>query len=72
MPLLCLKCKKKKTQKVKLQKTKNRRMLLLLKCAVRDSKKSKFIKEPEARILFSSLGIRTPLSKIALVCPVLF
>ena len=32
-----------------------------------DSKKSKFVKEQEARRLLSSLGINAPLSKIALV-----
>ena len=37
--------------------------MLLSKCAVNDSKKSKFIKEPESNGLLSSLGIKTPLSK---------
>ena len=35
-------------------------------------KKSKFIKEQEAFGLLSTLGIKTPLSKIPLVGPVLF
>ena len=35
-------------------------------------KKSKFIKKPEASGLLSSLGIKTPLSKIPLVGPLLF
>ena len=43
--------------------------MLLSKCAVRDSKKSKFIKEQEAGGLLSSLGIRTPLSQIPLLGP---
>ena len=34
------------------------------KCALRDSKKLKFIKEQEASGLFGSLGIKTPLSEI--------
>ena len=46
--------------------------MLLSKCAVCDSKKSKFIKEQEASGLLSSLGIKTPLSKIPLVGPLLF
>ena len=46
--------------------------MLLSKCAVCDSKKSKFIKEQEATRLFTSLGIRTPLSEIPLVGPLLF
>ena len=35
-----------------------------------DSKKSKFIKQQEVSGLLSSLGIKTPLSKIPLVGPV--
>ena len=46
--------------------------MLLLKCAVCDSKKSKFIEQQEASRLFSSLGIKAPLSKIPLVGPPLF
>ena len=41
--------------------------MLLSKCAVCDSKKSKFIKEQESSGLLISLGITTPLSKIPLV-----
>ena len=37
-----------------------------------DSKKLKFIKEQEASELLTSLGIRTPLSQIPLVGPLLF
>ena len=36
--------------------------MLLLKCAVCDSKKSKFIKEQEASGLLSDLGIKVPLN----------
>ena len=46
--------------------------MLLSKCAVCNSKKSKFVKEQEASGLLSSLGIKTPLSKIPLVSPLLF
>ena len=45
--------------------------MILLKCAVSDSKKSKFIKEQEVIGLWSSLGIKTPLTKIPLVGPLL-
>ena len=38
--------------------------MLLSKCAICGNKKSKFIKEQEAKGLLSSLGIRTPLSNI--------
>ena len=42
-------------------------MILLSKCAVCDSKNSKFIKQQEASGLLSSLGIKTPLNKIPVV-----
>ena len=51
---------------------KNGRVMLLFKCAVCDSKKSKFIKLQEASGLLSSSGRKTHLSKIALVGPLLF
>ena len=41
--------------------------MLLSRCAICDNKKSNFIKEQEASGLLSSLGIKTPLSKIPLV-----
>ena len=54
----CLKCRKNtesKNPKV-VKKTKNgRRRMLLLKCAVCNSKKSKFIKEQEAKRLLSTM-----------------
>ena len=40
---------------------------MLSKCAICNNKKSRFIKEQEARGLLSNLGIRTPLSKIPLL-----
>ena len=46
--------------------------MLLTKCAVCDSEKSKFIKQEEATGLLSSLEIKTPLSKIPLIGPLLF
>ena len=41
--------------------------MLLSKCEVCGSEKSKFIKEQEASGLLSSLGIKTPLIKISIV-----
>ena len=41
--------------------------MLLSKCAVCGSKKSKLMKEQEAEGLLSNLGIKTPLSKIPLL-----
>ena len=46
-----------------------RTKMLLSKCEMCGSKKSKFIKEQETSGL---LGIKTPLSKIPLVGPLLF
>ena len=69
----CLKYRKNIERKnEEVVKTKNGRMMLLSKCAVCDSKKSKYIKEREASLLLSSLGIKIPLSKIPLIGPPLF
>ena len=38
--------------------------MILSTCAICDSKKSKFIKEQQAKGLLSNLGLRTPLNKI--------
>ena len=46
--------------------------MVLSKCAVCDSKKSKFIKQEEASGLLSSLGTKTPSSKVPLVGTILF
>ena len=46
--------------------------MVLSKCVVCYSKKSKYIKQQESGRLLSSLGKKTPLSKIPLVGPLLF
>ena len=46
--------------------------MLLSKCAVCHSKKSKLIREQQAGRLLSSLGMKTNLSKITLLCSLLF
>ena len=46
--------------------------MFLSKCAVCDTKKSTLMKQEEASGLLSSLGIKTPLSKIPLVGPLFF
>ena len=64
----CLSCKKDtKNINPKIVRTKNNRLMKLSKCSVCNNKKSKFIKEQEARGLLSNLVIRTPLSKIPLL-----
>ena len=47
-------------------------MMILSKCAICGSKKSKFIKKQEAKGLLSKLGIKTPLSKVPLLGDTLF
>ena len=47
--------------------TKNNRLLIQSKCPVCGIKKSKFVKEQEAKGLLSNLGTKTPLSKIPLL-----
>ena len=51
----------------KMFKTKNNRLLMQSKCSVCGTKKSRFVKEQDAKGLLSNLGIKTPLSKIPLL-----
>ena len=46
--------------------------MVLLKCEICDSKKSRFIKNREAKGLLSNLGVRTLLSKIPVLGDILF
>ena len=46
--------------------------MLSSKCAMCGSKKSRFMKEQEAKGLLSSFGIKTPLSNITLLGNILF
>ena len=46
--------------------------MLLSECAACSSKKSRFKKEQEAKILLSSSGLRTPLNKVPLLDDTLF
>ena len=56
----------------RVSKTINGKTVVLSKCAICGSKKSKFIKEQEVKGLLSNLGIRTPLSKIPLLGDIFF
>ena len=61
----CLKCKKNTESKnPKAVKTKNKRIMPLSKCAVCESKKSKFIKQQKASGLLRSLETKIFLNKI--------
>ena len=57
----------KKTENINPRKT-----MLLSKCAICGTKKSRFIKEQETSELLSSLGIKAPLNKIPLLGYILF
>ena len=52
--------------------TSNNRGMILSKCAICDSKKSKFIKNQGAKGLQSKLGIKTQLSKTPILGDILF
>ena len=68
-----LKCRKNtKNINPKISGTSNGKIIILWNCAICGSKKPKFIKKQEANGLLSSLGIKTPSSKIFLVGPLLF
>ena len=68
MKSYCVKCRK-NTENVnpKIFKTKNGRLLMQSKRTDCGIKKSRFVKEQEAKGLLSNLGIKTPLSKIPLL-----
>ena len=61
----CLKCRK-GTENInrKVSKTSNNRIKILSKCAICGRKKSRFIKNQEAKGVLSNLGIKTALSKV--------
>ena len=51
----------------KIVRTKNNRLVKQSKCYVCGTKKSRFVKEQEAKGLLSNIGIKTPLNKIPLL-----
>ena len=69
----CLKCEQ-NTENIspRISKTNNDKTMLLSKCAISGTKKSKFIKKQKSNGWLSSLGIKTPLSKIPLLGNILF
>ena len=56
----CLKCRK-NTENInpRVSKTSNGKTMLLSKCAISGSKKSRFIRNQEAKGLLSNLGVRS-------------
>ena len=68
MKTYCVKCRK-DTENIdpKMVRTKINRLVMHSKCSVCRIKKKRVIKEQEARVLLSNLGIKTLLSKIPLL-----
>ena len=73
MESYCLKCRK-YTENInpKISGSSNGRTMILSKCTICGSKKSRFIKNQETKGLLSKLGIKTPCSKIPILGDILF
>ena len=68
-----LKCRKDtKNINPRVSKTSNGRTMVLSKCEICGSNKSRFIKKQETKGLLSNLGVKTPLSKIPILSDILF
>ena len=68
MKTYCLKCKT-NTENIdpRVVRTKNNKLLMQSQCTDCKNKKSRFVKEQDAKGLLSNLGINTPFSKIPLL-----
>ena len=65
MSSYCLKCRKNiENINSRVSKTSNGKTMILSKCAICGSKKSRFIKKQEAQRILTSLGFKTGLHKI--------
>ena len=65
MKSFCLKCRKNAENiNPRVSNTSNGRKAISSKCAICGSKKSRFIKDQEAKGLLTNLGVRKPLSKV--------
>ena len=68
MKTYCVKCRKDtKNIDPKIVRAKNNRFIMELKCFSCAIKNSRFVKEEEAKVLLSNLGIKTKLSRIKLL-----
>ena len=73
MKSCCLKCRKDtENTNLRVSKTSNNRTIILSKCAICESKKSRFIKSQEVKELLSNLSIKTLLSKVPILGDILF
>ena len=73
MKSYCLKCRK-NTENInpRVSKTSNGKTMLLSKYSICGSKKSRFIKNQEAKRLLRNLGVGTPLNKVPILGDTLF
>ena len=73
MKSYCLKCRK-DTENInpKVSSTSNGKAMILSKCVICSSKKSRFITNQETTELLSHLGLRTTLSKVPILGNILF
>ena len=73
MKSYCLKCRK-DTENInpRVSNTSNGRTMILSKFSICGSKRSRFIKNEEAKGLLNNLGSRTPLTKVPILGDILF
>ena len=73
METYCLK-RKNNTKNInpEISSSSNGKAMILSKCAMCSSKKSRFVKNQEAKGLLSKLGIKAPLSKVPILGDNLF
>ena len=73
MKSYCLKCRK-DTENInpKISETSDGKGMILSKCAICGSKKSRFFKNQERKGLLSNLGLRKPLGKVPILSDILF
>ena len=58
--------------KPRVSNTSNGKTMILSKCAIYGNKKSRYIKNQEAKGILSNLDLRTPISKAPLLGDILF
>ena len=73
MESYCLKCiKNTENTDPKVSVSSNGRVMILSQCSICRSKKSRFVKNQEAKGSLNKLGTRTPLSKVPALGDILF
>ena len=73
MKSYCLKCRRDNENIIsRVSNTSNGRTMILSKCAICSSKKSRFIKDQKAKGLLRNSGVKTPLRKVPILGDILF